>query len=121
MKNLENRIAANHAGNTNAKPVFVIRRSIFLIFVFFSSLIMLINLGILVLGLCLNKLLWIIAEGARPPTLLNIAIMAEVGSTISADALAQSHNDLVIAQSFIERIIHDRFVSDEAKLSELSE
>ena len=92
---------------TKVKKVFVIRRSIFLIFVFFSSLIMLLNLTILVFGLCYSRLIKIIDDGARPPILLNIEIMAEAGATIAADAMAQSYNDLLImkslTQSYIDR------------------
>ena len=66
---------------------------------------MLINLVILIIGLCWQDLLTIIEEGARPPTLINIAILAEAGSTISLDAMAQAHNDLLIAKGFTERYI----------------
>jgi len=66
---------------------------------------MLVNLCVITIGLCYNRLLLIIEEGARPPTLINIAIMAEASSTISLDALAQSHNDLIIAKGFAELII----------------
>ena len=68
----------------------MIRRTIFLIFVSFSAIIMLCNLGMLTIGLSYNKLQIIIEQGARPPTLVNIAIMAEAGSTISLDSIAQS-------------------------------
>ena len=70
------------------KPVYVIRRNIFCIFVFFSIIVMTINMFMLILGLISNRLLSIIEEGARPPSLVNIAIMAEAGSTISLDSIA---------------------------------
>jgi hypothetical protein len=66
---------------------------------------MLINLSILLFGLCLQRLLSIIDEGARPPKLLNIAIMAEAGATISLDAMAQAQNDLLMVKSFTELMI----------------
>ena len=89
------------------KHVYVIRRSIFYIFVFFSVIVMLINFGFIVFGLCFNKLLAIIDGGFRPPTMINFAIMSEAGSTISFDAMAQSHNDLLILKAFAERILQD--------------
>lgn len=90
------------------KEIFVIRRSIFIIFVFFAALIMIINLFLITFGLCYNRLLLIIEEGARPPELLNVAIMAEAGSTISLDAIAQTHNDLLIGRGFVELILKKR-------------
>lgn len=84
---------------------YLIRRSIIRIF-FFSSIIIMISTNcLLVYGLCTVRLLRIIDEGARPPTLLNIAILAEAGSTISLDSVAQAHNDLLIAKSFTELIL----------------
>ena len=70
------------------KKIYVIRRSIIRIFFFASILIMVIDACLLILGLCTSRLLKIIDEGARPPTLVNIAIMAEAGSTISLDSVA---------------------------------
>ena len=70
------------------KQVFVIRRSIFIIFVFFASLIMLLNLFMIIFGLCFRRLLTIIEDGAKPPTLVNIEILAEAGSTIAQDDMA---------------------------------
>lgn len=99
---------SNSSAKKIKKPVYVIRRNIFMIFVFFSVIIMLINMGMLIIGLIFNRLLMIIEEGARPPTLVNIAIMAEAGSTISLDSIAQSQNDLLIAQGLFERILDDR-------------
>ena len=78
-----------------------------MIFIFFSALVMLINLGVLLVGLLLRRLTKIIDEGARPPKLLNIAIVAEVGATISLDAMAQAQNDLHIAKSFAQYIIEN--------------
>ena len=89
-----------------------------MIFVFFSAIIMLINMGMLVIGLIFNRLLSIIEEGARPPSLVNTAIMAEAGSTISLDSIAQSQNDLLIAQSLFERILTDRDDVSKARLLE---
>ena len=100
-------IAISSTEKKNKKVVFVIRRSIFIIFIFFSALVMIINLSFLVFGLCLKRLMIIIDEGARPPKLLNIAIMAEAGATISLDAVAQAQNDLHIAKSFAEYIINN--------------
>ena len=71
------------------KKVFVIRRSIFRIFILFSMIGMCINMFLLMFGLCFWQLLIIIDHGARPPTMLNIAIMSEAGATISRDGLAQ--------------------------------
>ena len=68
--------------------MYVIRRTIFLIFVTFSAVIMMVNLGMLTIGLSYNRLQMVIEKGARPPTLVNIAIMAEAGSTISLDSIA---------------------------------
>ena len=76
---------------------------------FFSCVVMVINLTVLVVGLCYGRLIVFIDEGARPPTLLNIAIMAESGSTSALDAMAQAHNDLLIAKGFTELIITDHF------------
>jgi len=73
---------------TKEKKIYIIRRSIFLIFVLFSAIVMLISLSLLVKGLCHDRLLEIINEGARPPTLLNLAIMSEAGSTIALDSIA---------------------------------
>lgn len=87
------------------KTVYAIRRSIYLIFIFFSILIMLVNCFLLVFGLCFKRLLLILDEGARPPPFINIAIMAEVGSTISVDAFAQAQNDLMIVKGFTESIM----------------
>ena len=42
----------------------------------------------------------VINEGARPPKVLNIAMMADVGAMISVDAVAQAQNDLHVARSF---------------------
>ena len=81
----------------------MIRRSISFIFGFFSALVMLINLAILIIFLCYQDLLNIIKQGARPPTLINIAILAEAGSENTQDAMAQAHIDLLIAKGFTER------------------
>jgi hypothetical protein len=43
-----------------------------------------------------------IDEGASPPRLINEAIIAEAGATISLDAMAQAQNDLNIVKSFAE-------------------
>ena len=105
---MENRIedvGVTSSENKKQKVVHVIRKSIFTIFVFFSVLVMLVSLITLVFGLCYTRLLYIIDEGARPPALLNIAIMAEAGATISLDAMAQAHNDLLIVKGFTEIII----------------
>ena len=91
--------------NKGVKRVYVIRRSICLIFLFFSILIMLINCVLLVLGLFFSRLLLVIDEGANPVPLINISIMAEVGSTISEDAIAQAQNDLLIVKGFAETIL----------------
>ena len=71
-----------------------------MIFIFFSILVMIINLSCLVFGLCLKRLMIVINEGARPPKVLNIAMMADVGAMISVDAVAQAQNDLHLARSF---------------------
>ena len=86
----------------NQKVVFVIRRSIFMIFIFFSALVMLLNLGVLLVGLLTRRLMKMIDEGASPPRLINEAIIAEAGATISLDAMAQAQNDLNIVKSFAE-------------------
>ena len=105
MKSLNNRDVGepNPSRKKKQKEVFVIRRSISFIFGFFSALVMLINLAFLIVGLCWQDLLRIIEQGARPPTLINIAILAEAGSTITQDAMAQAHIDLLIAKGFTER------------------
>ena len=92
----------------------MIRRSIFRIFILFSIIGMTINMFLLMFGLCFWQLFIIIDHGARPPIMLNIAIMAEAGATISRDGLAQQHNDLIIAKGFYERIIKDYFVDKDA-------
>ena len=66
---------------------------------------MLINGCLLIIGLCGKRLIVIIDEGARPPTLINIAIMAEAGASISLDSVAQANNDLLIAKDFTELIL----------------
>ena len=70
------------------KKVYQIWRTIFRIFIIFSTVVMFINMILLMFGLCFFRLLTIINEGARPPTLLNIGIMAETGAAISLDALS---------------------------------
>ena len=70
------------------EKVFVIKTTIFKIFMFFSGLAMLGNLFVLVFGLCLTRLLEIIEVGAKPPTLLNRQILAQVGSINSLEAFA---------------------------------
>ena len=49
---------------------------------------MLINMVMLIFGLCFKRLVSIIDEGAKPPAFLNIAILAEAGATISQDDMA---------------------------------
>ena len=94
------------------KKVYQIWRTIFRIFIIFSTVVMFINMILLMFGLCFFRLLTIINEGARPPTLLNIGIMAETGAAISLDSLSQSHNDLLIAKGFSERIIRDYYADN---------
>ena len=68
---------------------------------------MTINLFTLVDGLFYKRLVQLIDQGVRLPTLINIAIMSETGSTISLDAMAQAKNDLVIGAAFLELIESD--------------
>ena len=88
--------------------VYVVRRSIFIIFIFFSALVMVVCFGVLVIGLFTFRLKTIIEQGTEPPALINIAIMAETGSALSQDAMAQAMNDLVIVKGFTERLIETK-------------
>ena len=73
---------------------------------------MLFNLFLLLLGLCLTKLLKIIEVGAKPPTLLNRQILAQVGAANSLEAFAVVQNDLIIAQAFTDMIFEDYMSGD---------
>ena len=108
MKRLGERstkVAKVSTENKGVQTIYVIRRSIYLIFIFFSVLIMIVNCCLLTMGLCFNRLLLVIDEGARPVPLINFSIVSEIGATISVDAIAQAQNDLLIAKGFSESIL----------------
>ena len=61
-----------------------------------------VSIGLIIIGLCHERLLSIIDEGLRPPEMINLAIMANSGATISMDAMAQANNYLTIIKGFAE-------------------